>query len=151
MDRSELPDLLKSTKIETINFFGLSNDELSKTYGDGKWSIRQILHHLTDSELIFQYRLKTIIAEPKQIIWAYNQDKWNAAFGYEFMPLGDKARVFELCKELNIALTDKYYEQYGAIKFVHSEAGIRTLAEEFARIASHNLSHLDQIRLALSK
>jgi hypothetical protein len=56
---------------------------LQLTYGFGKWSIREILHHLTDSELIYHDRIKRIIAEPQPVAWGTNPDTWNYMFGYK--------------------------------------------------------------------
>ena len=82
MNKTEILQLLQDTKSFTIPCFDLSNIELNKNYGEGKWTIRQILHHLTDTEYLFLGRLKKIMAEPKQVIWAFNQDEWNETFDY---------------------------------------------------------------------
>lgn len=58
MNKTEILQLLQETKSFTISCFDLSNIELNKNYGDGKWTIRQILHHLTDTEYLFLGRLK---------------------------------------------------------------------------------------------
>jgi hypothetical protein len=42
-----------------------------------------------------------------------------------------------------------HYESKGHLEFVHSVTGVRTLKDEFDKVASHNEHHLDQIRLAL--
>jgi len=42
-----------------------------------------------------------------------------------------------------------HYERDGHREFVHSETGVRTLKEEFDKVASHNQHHLQQIELAL--
>ncbi len=68
MNKEDVLDLFTSTKEQTLVYFDLEEDALQKTYGEGKWTIRQILHHLTDSEHIFLERLKRIIAGPKQVI-----------------------------------------------------------------------------------
>jgi hypothetical protein len=42
-----------------------------------------------------------------------------------------------------------HYETKGHLEFVHSVTGVRTLKQEFDKVASHNEHHLEQIRLAL--
>jgi hypothetical protein len=42
-----------------------------------------------------------------------------------------------------------HYEKDGHREFVHSETGVRTLKDEFDKVASHNEHHLQQIELAL--
>lgn len=151
MTKFELLNILGSTKERTLEFFDLSNAELEKSYANGKWTIREILHHLTDTELLFQGRLKKIIAEPKQVIWAFNQDDWNVAFNYKSEPLKNKKQIFELFRELNYELIDTFYDRYCEKQFVHNETGIRTLKDEFEKVASHNLGHNQQIEIALTR
>jgi hypothetical protein len=150
MSKTELLEVLKSTKAETVSYFSLSENELSKSYGKGKWNVRQILHHLTDTEFLFAGRLKKIIAEPKQVIWAFNQDEWDKVFDYEYAPLHGKKEIYEVCREMNYVLTDKYYDLFLHKVFVHSETGLRTLKDEFEKVAIHNKSHNEQISKALS-
>jgi DinB superfamily len=150
MTKTELLNLLISTKRETIQFFNLPGNELGKSYSAGKWSIKEILHHLTDTEIQFQHRLKKIIAEPGQVILASDQDKWNIAFDYKNEPFKNKKQVFELCRDLNYDLIDRFYEKYSAKEFVHSEEGLRTLKDEFEEVATHNQRHNRQIEMALT-
>lgn len=149
MNKNELLDLLRTTKAESENYFDLSNNYLAKKYGEGKWNVRQILHHITDTEILFYGRLKRIIAEPKQVIWAFNQDDWNSAFDYKNANLGNKKEVYKICRSLNFEIIDQFYEKYQSKEFVHSETGLRTLKDEFEKVAKHNESHNDQIKLAL--
>src|SRR5688572_28099816 len=113
LTKEDVISSLTSTMEQTLIYFDLDDHLLKRTYGDGKWSISEILHHLCDAELIFLERLKRIIAEPKQVIWAYNQDMWNAAFDYANSPLGDKKSLYRMCREFNMGLVDKYYEVLG--------------------------------------
>jgi DinB superfamily len=151
MTKAELLHLLIFTKNETLKFFDLPVSELEKSYSAGKWSIKEILHHLTDTEIQFQYRLKKIIAEPRQLIGASDQHEWNIAFNYKNEPLKNKRQVFEICRDLNYELIDNFYEKYSEKEFVHSEEGLRTLKDEFEEVATHNQRHNQQIEMALAK
>lgn len=149
MTKSEILNLLFDTKSDTLSFFDLSETELNKSYREGKWTIRQILHHLTDVEYLFIGRLKKIIAEPKQVIWAFNQEDWNEAFDYLHEPLTGKRELYSICREMNYQLIEKYYDQYKSKQFVHNETGLRTLQVEFEKVALHNQSHNEQIKMAI--
>ena len=52
---------------------------------------------------------------------------------------------------MNYQLIKKYYDQYKSKQFVHNETGLRTLQVEFEKVALHNQSHNEQIKMALSK
>lgn len=149
--KQDILKLLNSTKLDTLKFFDLNEEELKMSYGNGKWCIRQILHHLTDAEVIHHERFKRIIAEPKQVIWFYNQDQWNEAFDYKSEPLKNKKQIYEIFRELNYELIEKYYDEFCDKEFVHSRTGLWTLKIEFERNALHNQGHNKQIETALKK
>lgn len=150
MNKTELLTLFKSTQEKTLHYYDLDEADLDKTYGPGKWSIRQILHHLCDAEILLNGRLKKIIAEPKQVIWAYDQDLWGQTFAYATTPLAGKKEVYSVFRDMNYALTDSFYESHGQKEFVHNETGLRTLKMEFEKVAIHNESHNKQVAMALS-
>ncbi|NJM53245.1 MAG: DinB family protein [Blastocatellia bacterium] len=151
MNRQELLQQLAETKIETSKYFDLSETDLAKTHSERSWNIRQILHHLADTEMILHVRIKKIIAEPKQVVWNCEQDDWNNAFGYFDEPLSVKKQAFEVIRQLNIELTDYFYDGFAEKEFVHSGMGLRTVKDEFEKIGWHNEKHLEQIRNALTK
>ena len=142
---------LTNAQNETVKYYSLSENDLSKSYGDGKWTIKQILVHLSDSEAVLLGRIKRIISEPKQVIWAMNQDLWCENLDYKTFPLEISKAIYLASRQAVIYLAQKYYTTLGNKEFVHSETGIRTLKDEFDKVALHNLAHIDQIKLALSK
>jgi hypothetical protein len=86
--------LLIKTLDETEKYFDLPPNDLEKVYATGKWSIKEILVHLADAESILHERIKRIIAEPKQIIWAFDQDLWCKNLDYKNFPLGISKNLF---------------------------------------------------------
>ncbi|HRH42261.1 MAG TPA: DinB family protein [Pyrinomonadaceae bacterium] len=151
MTKNGLLAQLAATKTETSQYFDLSESDLTKMHREKSWNIRQILHHLADTEMILHTRIKKIIAEPKQVVWNCDQDDWNDAFGYFEADLGVKKQAFEVTRQLNIELIEKFYDKFWQKEFVHSEMGLRLAKDEFEKIGWHNEKHLEQIRKALGK
>jgi hypothetical protein len=147
----DLISTLIETKKRTEAFYNLSENDLKKSYEVGKWSIRMILVHLADAESVLHERLKRIISEPKKVIWAFDQDLWCEKLNYEHFPLEISKGLFSANRESVIFLAKSYYENFKDKEFVHSETGIRTLGQEFEKIANHNLGHLEQIEMALTQ
>ena len=145
----DLINLLTDNKNETEKYFDLSEEDLAKTYAQGKWSIKQILVHLADADSVLLDRIKRVISEPKQVIWAFDQDLWSENMDYKNFPLEISKAVYLANRQMVIHLAEKYYETLGQKEFVHSETGLRTLKDEFDKVVWHNQGHLEQIKLAL--
>lgn len=141
---------LEQTRDETLKFFELGDENLARTYGAGKWSVRYILLHLSDSETVMFERIRRVLSEPRQVLWYFDQDAWAAGLEYSRVPLDVSRRVYESVRNAIIYYTSEYYESRGHIQWVHSRSGLRTLKDEFEKVASHNEHHLSQIRTALS-
>ena len=141
---------LERTRDETVGYFSLGDIDLARTYGPGKWPIRFILHHLADSETVFLYRIRRVVSEPGQVIWVYDQDAWARGLDYGHLPLDMSKRLYEPTRAAIIYYVGAQYERNGDREFVHSTTGLRTLKDEFDKVASHNEHHLAQIRAALA-
>lgn len=140
---------LEKTRDETLGYFSLAEPELARTYAPGKWSVRYLLLHLADSETVLFDRIRRILSEPRQVLWVFDPDAWAQGLDYSQVPLDLSRRVYESVRNAVIYYAGQYYESKGQLEFVHSVTGVRTLKDEFDKVASHNEHHLEQIRLAL--
>jgi hypothetical protein len=140
---------LERTRDEMLKYFALDERDLARTYGPGKWSVRYLLHHVTDSETVFYDRICRVLSEPRQVLWFYDQDAWAEGLDYSKRPLDIWRRIFESSREAIIYYAGLHYEEKGHLEFVHSVTGVRTLKDEFDKVANHNEHHLEQIRIAL--
>lgn len=141
---------LEQTRDETLNYFTLSEADLGRTYAPGKWPVRFILLHLADSETVLFDRIRRVLSEPRQVLWVYDQDAWAKGLDYSQVPLDMYRRVYESVRSAVIYYAAQFYDSKGQLEFVHSVTGVRTLKDEFDKVAWHNQHHLDQIRQALA-
>jgi hypothetical protein len=144
-----LLEKLQKTKVETEDYFDLSGDLLSRKYEPQKWSVRYLLNHLADAETVLFERIRRIISEPKKVIWAFDESLWAKHLDYSKTPLNLSKNLFSATRDSIIYCVGLHYEGSEQIEFVHSETGIRTLKDEFEKVASHNEHHLAQIRKAI--
>jgi DinB family protein len=142
---------LERTRGETLSYYSLADSDLARCYGAGKWSVRFLLHHLADSETVLYDRIRRVLSEPRQVLWVYDQDAWAKGLDYARVPLEISRRVYESVRHAIIYYAGMYYEEKGHLEFVHSVTGVRTLKDEFDKVANHNEHHLAQIRAALAR
>jgi hypothetical protein len=141
---------LEQTRDETLKYFALPETDLARTYAPGKWPVRFLLLHLADSETVLFDRIRRILSEPRQVLWVYDQDAWAKGLDYSRIPLDISRAVYESVRTAVMYYASEYYEVKGHLEFVHSVTGVRTLKDEFDKVAAHNEHHLLQIRAALS-
>jgi hypothetical protein len=145
----ELLSGLHATKAMTLEYFDLPEDKLYLTYGEGKWCIKEILHHLADAETILYERIRRPVCEPAPVMWGFMQDEWCKHLAYRDTPLEMNKAVYSIIRDAVIFMAPRYYEPFGDKVFNHSRMGLRTVKEEFEKIVWHNENHLRQIKLAL--
>lgn len=144
-----LPEL-ERTRSETLAFFRLGGGALERRYGPTKWNVRDLLHHLSDSETVLFDRIRRVLSEPSQVMWSVDQDAWAKHLGYASRPLELSRNLYEASRDGILYYARLHYEASGGLVFVHSETGRRTLKDEFEKVALHNEHHLGHIRRALS-
>ena len=146
-----ITELLDTARDETLRYFELGERELARTYAPGKWSVRFILHHLSDSETVLFERIRRILSEGRRVLWAFDQDAWAKALDYSSLPLGLSRQSYVAARAGITYYAGIHYDTLGHLEWVHSETGVRTLRQEFDKVAAHNEHHLRQIRTALGQ
>lgn len=80
-----------------------------------------------------------------------DQDAWAKGLDYSQVPLDIARQVYDAVRTAIIYYARLHYERSGDLEWVHSVDGVRTLRDEFDKVAAHNEHHLSQIRLALGR
>lgn len=148
MDRKVVIAGLTETRALVLEQFGAAPRELEKSYGPGKWTVKQILAHLADAELVFLWRLVRAACEPGANVEAYDQDRLAAGLSYATRPLAFEQDLFQSTRQLLIHYVEKLPEQSLLQECVHPERG-RVMAIRWAeRAIDHTAHHLTQIEAA---
>ena len=124
-------------------------EELDARPGPGKWSAREIVHHLADSEMTAAVRLRLLLAEDRPEIKGYDQDRFAGRLHYE-RPHEASLELFRAARASTAELLACMSEADWLREGTHSEVG-RFGAETWLKIYStHAHRHADQIRVARS-
>ena len=125
---------------------GVFGEEEDFALAPGKWSIRQIVAHLADAELVGAHRYRQVLAEENPTLIAFDQDAWTRNLDYArrkpkqsletFRRI--RAENYELLKDLPAAA----YDRTGN----HSENGPMTLRRLLEGYAGHAESHARQLQ-----
>jgi len=147
----EIIHRLETARDRTLPYFELDDEQLARSYAPGKWTVRYLLHHLADAETVLYDRIRRVISEPRGVVWAFDQDAWAAGLDYSQTPLELSRGIYEAVRAGVIYQARMHFEASGHREFVHSETGVRTLKDEFLKVAWHNEHHLAQIDAAVAR
>lgn len=124
---------------------GLSADRLRTPEAPGKWSIAHVLRHLADSEVVWGWRLRLILAQDRPPLTGYDQDQWADRLHYEDADADDSLDALRVLRRDNLKLIERATPQDLKRVGVHSERGEESAGYLMRLFAGHDLLHLDQI------
>ena len=83
-DRKKLLDQYKDGyRVVAEALVGAGDEELDGRPAPGKWSAREIVHHLADSEMTAAIRARLLIAVDRPQITGYDQDEFTRRLYYD--------------------------------------------------------------------
>jgi hypothetical protein len=126
---------------------GIREQELDAHPAPGKWSARQIVHHLADSEMTAAIRLRLLLAEDRPEIRGYDQERFARALYYD-RPYERSLEAFRFARETTADILDRMGDADWAREGTHSEHGRYPVTRWLEIYAEHAHNHAAQIRRA---
>ena len=137
-------------KIEKL-IKGVRRSKLAKRPEPNKWSVLEILAHLSETEMVGGYRMRMILSAPGTPIAAFDQDKWAESGKYSKRDPKRALELFRTLREANLALLKSLdpgqWKHFG----MHAERGEETIERIAAMFAGHDINHLKQIEKIFGK
>jgi uncharacterized damage-inducible protein DinB len=124
---------------------GLSAAELRRPEEPGKWSLVEILQHLADSELVWGYRLRKVLAEDRPELTGYDQDLWATRLRYAASSREESLATFRALRLANLRLLAGASEADLDRVGIHNERGAESVRHMVRLYAGHDLLHRNQI------
>ena len=125
---------------------GAAGEEVDYVPAPDKWTIRQVMAHLADAELVGAHRFRLVIAESNPTLTSFDEKAWTRNLDYArrkptqsletFRRL--RAENYELLKEL----PESAFERVGS----HTENGPMSLRSLLQGYADHAESHARQLQ-----
>jgi uncharacterized damage-inducible protein DinB len=147
-----LPDdglILKHLKdnFQTTRDFVLSlpQEKLTYRYAEGKWTIREVMVHITDDERIYAYRALRFARNDKTELPGFEQDDYALYSGANERNIQDILHEFETVRNATISLFESFTnEAFASVGVANgNKVSVRALAYH---IAGHELHHLRIIK-----
>jgi hypothetical protein len=125
---------------------GIREADARRSEAEGTWSVLQVLRHLADSEIVYGYRLRLIVAADRPAIPGYDQDAWAARLDYHHGTVADALGDWGAMRRMTLRWLDTLdasgWERVG----VHGERGEESVGHVVRLLAGHDLVHERQVR-----
>ncbi|MGQ0641744.1 MAG: DinB family protein [Gemmatimonadaceae bacterium] len=117
-------DVLRATAQELRRAIaGLDDAQLGTPEAPGLWSVRDVIQHLADSELVGAFRIRMVLAHDRPILVGYDQERWAQRLHYDKTHVQEALTDFERLRLSNLCLLDETSAAERERVGLHSERG----------------------------
>lgn len=123
----------------------LTPEQAAFRYADGKWSVRQVVGHLSDAERIFGYRLMRAVRGDQTPIEGFDENMYVAQANFDARPIEDVASELAAVRASTLALLSSLDEAKLTLTTTANNALVSVRALAFI-MAGHTAHHLEILR-----
>jgi DinB family protein len=125
---------------------GFPEDKLVAHPLPGKWSAREIVHHLADSETTSAQRLRKLLAEEYPVIQGYDQETYAILLRYNLRDMKPALEAFRAARATTAQLLETMGDEDWNRVGWHTESGAYSARHWLEIYAVHAHNHAAQIR-----
>jgi len=122
-------------------------EDLDARPAPGKWTAREVVHHLADSEMTSAIRLRLLLAVDNPAILGYDQDDFARRLYYD-RPIEASLDAFKASRRTTAEILDCMSEDDWRREGTHTEHGRYTIDRWLEIYSTHAHKHAEQIRVA---
>ena len=137
-----LNDQSKKTQ-DVLNSF--SEHKGNFRYAEGKWTVKEVVGHLLDTERVFAYRALCIARGEKKSLPGFDQDDYVKDGNFNRRELFELNYEFRLLRESNLLLFRSFSQEMLKKRGFANETSVTVLAILFM-IAGHEKHHMNVLR-----
>lgn len=128
----------------------LSDAELNKTYRDGSWTVKQVIHHLGESHINCYIRIKLALTENNPTIKPYNEDLWVKTKENDLLSHHVSLHLLESIHQKIVCLAETLSWTNLQRTYIHPQyQRTSPISDVLALYSWHGNHHLAHIKLAL--
>ena len=144
--RGAAPALLKKTWLQIYAMLGkLPEEKGDFAYEPGKWTIKQLIMHLIDTERVFAYRTLSFMRADRIGLPGFNQDFWMEQVDVSNRTIKDLLKEWKAVRDNTLFLLGQCTEAQSKFVGTASNWPVSVRAYFFI-IAGHHLHHLNILR-----
>jgi hypothetical protein len=142
VESGDIVKVMENQLQTTGNFFNSITEEQGDiAYAEGKWTVKEVIGHVNDTERIMAYRALAIARGEKKSLPGFEQDEYVANSNFTKRILTDLIEEYRTLRASNIILFNSFTENELSKKGYANESEISVLSLAFI-IAGHELHHI---------
>jgi hypothetical protein len=142
----DILELLEAQGQEVTDLLrGISDDQSRHRYGEGKWSIREMVNHLNDTERVFTFRALWFARGFEGSLPGFDQNAGVAGARADGQPWPSLFAEFQALRAATIALFRMLPDEAWARRGVASEKPVSVKALAYM-VAGHVIHHVKVLR-----
>ena len=127
---------------------GATDEQLDARPAPGKWTAREVVHHLADSEMTGATRLRLLVATDQPQILGYDQEQFARKLFYD-RPIGASLEAFKAARRTTAEILERMSDaDWARAAGTHSEHGPYSAERWLEIYAPHAHNHAAQILVA---
>lgn len=127
-----------------LSIHGIAAEDLRRPERAGRWSILNVIAHLSDLDLLTNVRMRMILADDHPRLPGFDQERFVAAV-HEEDTLADLLEQFGALRRMNLSLVARLSDAELSRTGDHPEYGSMTVRQLINRLQRHEEKHLQQI------
>jgi hypothetical protein len=124
--------------------------ELDERAIEGEWTVREIAHHLADSELTSAVRLRRLIAEDGPVIQGYDETAFVRRLHVTERPIASSIDAAAAARASTLTILEALTQDEWARAGTHTDEGAYSVEEWLVSYANHPWDHAEQARRVLA-
>jgi hypothetical protein len=147
--RDPLESLRKAPKRIKRLLKGVPEEDLERRPEPGAWSVKQVLAHLADGEVVLGSRIRFVAAMDRPPLPGYDQEAFVARLAVDCASCEELLEDFAAVRRANVRLLRRLPPESYARVGLHSERGEESIESMLVTYAGHDRIHEAQIERIL--
>ncbi|HMX41423.1 MAG TPA: DinB family protein [Saprospiraceae bacterium] len=137
--------LRKSFRDISQRLAALSEEQANSAYAPGKWTVKEMVMHMIDTERVFAYRILSFMRGDRVALPGFNQDVWMEQVQVAQRSMKDLLKEWKAVRDNTLFLLSQCSEEQS--KFMGTASNWKvSVRAYFYIVAGHQLHHMQVLR-----